>query len=216
VRPRLGPAIAESVTHSTAGPSRWTHRVGNERPRVRDRHPHLTRRTSWQPRRRTRGFGRASRRRQLVARLPPPSYVPKARLRHRGRRQAAAPRHIICTACVSAKARTTYSAACRSAGAAALTSASTWTSNLAKFLLNMSTSARACGVVGGLVGPGLARVEDAGLHARQRGRHLEAEQRVGAHRLVLQRARQRRVEQRARRLDRHAPPRRTCRRSSRC
>jgi hypothetical protein len=37
-----------------------------------------------------------------------------------------------------------YSAACRNAGAAAFTSASTCTSNLAKFLVNMSTSARAC------------------------------------------------------------------------
>ena len=28
MRPRLGPAIADLATHSTAGPSRWTHRVG--------------------------------------------------------------------------------------------------------------------------------------------------------------------------------------------
>ena len=28
VRPRFGPAIAELPTHSTAGPSRWTHLVG--------------------------------------------------------------------------------------------------------------------------------------------------------------------------------------------
>ena len=30
VRPRFGPAIADSATHSTAGPIRWTHLVGGD------------------------------------------------------------------------------------------------------------------------------------------------------------------------------------------
>jgi hypothetical protein len=44
----------------------------------------------------------------------------------------------------TARRAKTYSAARRSAGAAAFTSSSTCSSNLAKLLLNMSTSARAC------------------------------------------------------------------------
>jgi hypothetical protein len=40
VRPRLGPAIANPSTDSTAGPSRWTHLVGVT-DRARRRHPHL-------------------------------------------------------------------------------------------------------------------------------------------------------------------------------
>ena len=54
------------------------------------------------------------------------------------------PRHSPRAGSASARAAAPYSAACLSAGAAALTSASTCTSNLAKFLVNMSTSARAC------------------------------------------------------------------------
>ena len=46
MRPRFRPAIAKIAADATAGLNRWTHRVGVT-GRDRDRHPHLTRQTSW-------------------------------------------------------------------------------------------------------------------------------------------------------------------------
>ena len=59
-------------------------------------------------------------------------------------------------------------------------------------------------VVGGSVGPCFARVEDGGLHPRQRGRHLETEQGIGVHRLVLELAGKRGVKEIRRQIDRTA------------
>ena len=83
MRPRLGPAIADLATHATAGPSRWTDRVGVT-GRARERHPHLRRQTSWHLDNERvvsaeQGDGANSWRVFL------PLDVPKARLRHRGR-----------------------------------------------------------------------------------------------------------------------------------
>ena len=73
-----------------------------------------------------------------------------------------------------------YSAAIRTSGAAARTSASTCLSNLAKFFWNMPTSLRAVSSNAGFVLPGLQRIEQMRLDARHRGRHREAEIRIGA------------------------------------
>src|SRR3546814_17968005 len=61
------------------------------------------------------------------------------------------------------------------------------------------------GVIGGLVRPGLARVEDLRVHACNRDRHLEAEIRIRAELGSVQRSVKRRVEECARDLDRHPP-----------
>ena len=87
VRPRFGPAIANLSAHSTAGPSRWTHLVGVT-GRARDKTP---------PPGNAIGLSspvggcveRCDGRAKPVAFRPPPSFVPKAGLRHRGRRRAA-------------------------------------------------------------------------------------------------------------------------------
>ena len=70
--------------------------------------------------------------------------------------------------------------------------------------MNRSTSFARGRVIVGLVGPGLARVEDRAVDAGHRDRHLEAEIRVLAELGVVQAAVERGVEQRAGRLDRHA------------
>ena len=75
------------------------------------------------------------------------------------------------------------------------------------------------GVVGGLVGPGVARVEDRRVTPGQRSRHLEAEQRVGAHRLRWPARRESAASSDARACAamRHAPAGAVARRrSSRC
>ena len=97
-----------------------------------------------------------------------------------------------------------YSAASFTSGAAARTSASTWASNLAKFFWNMPTSARAVLSNSALSFQVLTGSRISARHARQRGRHREAEIFVGAEFDVAQAAVQRRGEQRARHLDRHA------------
>ena len=60
------------------------------------------------------------------------------------------------------------------------------------------------GVIGGFVGPGVARIQDRGVHARHRHRHPELEVRVDAHLHIGQAAVQRRIQQRAGGLDGHA------------
>ena len=67
MRPRFRSAIANRAAITTADLS-WTHRVGVT-DRARDRHPHLTRRTSWHRRGPLAFSAGASRRRQLVARF---------------------------------------------------------------------------------------------------------------------------------------------------
>ncbi len=58
-------------------------------------------------------------------------------------------------------------------------------------------------VVGRRVGPGAARVQQRAVDAGYRDRHLEAETRIGAKFGAVQRAVQRRRQQRPGRLDRH-------------
>ena len=77
--------------------------------------------------------------------------------------------------------------------------------NLAKFLWNISRASLPSHRRR-RVGPGLARVEDARIDARQRHGTCEAETGIGPHRLVLEITGKRRVEKRARDLDRHARP----------
>src|SRR3546814_4983387 len=60
------------------------------------------------------------------------------------------------------------------------------------------------GVVGILVGPGVARVQDGGVDARHSDRHGEAEERIGTELGVPEAAVEGGVQKRARRLDRHA------------
>src|SRR5437867_3224511 len=61
-------------------------------------------------------------------------------------------------------------------------------------------------VVGSRVAPGRARVEQRPLHAGYRDRHLEAERLVDAVVDVVEPPGERRVQERARRLDRHPVP----------
>src|SRR5207248_7388097 len=95
MRPRFRSANADLTAHATADLSRWTHRVGVT-GRSRDKTP---------PPGNAIGLsspvgglvGRINWRAKPVAFRPPPSYVPKASLRHRrrdeyGRRQVSAPR----------------------------------------------------------------------------------------------------------------------------
>src|SRR3546814_9911512 len=58
-------------------------------------------------------------------------------------------------------------------------------------------------VIGGLVGPGVPGIEDRAVDARNRDRKFEAEIRVLAEFGVIEATVERRVEQRAGRLDRH-------------
>ena len=89
-------------------------------------------------------------------------------------------------------------------GAAARTAASTWSANLAKLSMNRVDQLRRGRVIFGLVGPGVARVEDRAVDARHADRHLEAEIRVVAELDIVEAAVERGVEQSAGRLDRHA------------
>jgi hypothetical protein len=79
-----------------------------------------------------------------------------------------------------------HSAAARTSGAAARTSASTCASNLAKFLWNMPTSARGL-VERVLVLPGVDHIENLGRHARQRGWHRKEEILVYGPRILARR-----------------------------
>src|SRR5258708_18192896 len=60
-------------------------------------------------------------------------------------------------------------------------------------------------VEGRFVLPGLHRVEEVRFHPRYRGRHREAEIRIGTEAHLLERAVERAGDERARRFDRHAP-----------
>src|SRR5579862_510148 len=68
-------------------------------------------------------------------------------------------------------------------------------------------------VVGRTIAPGVARIQNARIHARHRYRHAEMEVRIDAHLDMGERAVERRRKQRPRRLDRHAfaDPERTAR-----
>src|SRR5436190_8886653 len=87
MRPRFRSANADLTAHATADLSRWTHRVGVT-GRARDKTP---------PPGNAIGLSspaggyveRGPWRAKPVAFRPPPSYVPKASLRHRGRRRGA-------------------------------------------------------------------------------------------------------------------------------
>src|SRR5690606_7943463 len=59
-------------------------------------------------------------------------------------------------------------------------------------------------VVGSLVGPGRARIEDRGVDAGDSNRHFKAKARIGTELDIVERAVQGRGKQGARRLDRHA------------
>src|ERR1043166_5709656 len=88
MRPRLRSAIASLAAYETADLSRWTHRVG-VKGRFRDKTP---------PPGNAIGLSspvgcrdeRCDWRARPVAFRPPPSFVPKAHLRHRGRRMCGA------------------------------------------------------------------------------------------------------------------------------
>src|SRR6266481_6218779 len=60
-------------------------------------------------------------------------------------------------------------------------------------------------VEGRFVFPGLHRIEEVWLHPRHRGRHREAEIRIGTEAHLPERAVERAGDERARRFDRHAP-----------
>src|SRR3546814_17936091 len=62
-------------------------------------------------------------------------------------------------------------------------------------------------VIGGLVGPSIPGIEDRAVDARNRDRKFEAEIRVLAEFGVIEATVERRVEQRAGRLDRHTADR---------
>ena len=84
MRPRLRPAIADIAAHSTAGLSRWTHRVGVTR-RARHRHPHLGT-PSDLARRSARALSVAMGELSPWRSVLPPPHDEGIRLRHRGRR----------------------------------------------------------------------------------------------------------------------------------